>query len=643
MKFTKHTLLFFLLCISQRATAQEPFIKLADIFYTREAIVLPAGQGWVVLTGDSLRLTKFNSCGYIEWSKQYNLPSVQYGLYDFIALQNGDFGLMYRYKKNKVSITGITRLDQNGNAVWSKSYGDTNYNHYPYNLLEDSIGNIYFFGIIMDIPITDNNYSLTKVDANGNILWTKLYNFGLIEGGAIITSDQGILMKSDGRLFKADLNGTILWSKVVMTSQGSRPPIAVDDGFVFVSVNGQTWKLDFYKFDNQGNQLWGGAKGTMLGGNSPFLLKTTSGGFAGIFYKYGTNSSYLTLVEFDKDFNMLHDNSLSISGYFTGQSMCFLNDGTPIFCGKAGMDQLFIARLTKEYKSSCDMFLPQTITNTHPTFFGGISHNETPYYFNSNSETLTSDTISSNVAGACLTPKNLELGHDTAVCLDTITLHNLSTDTFDVYSWSTGETTSSISVNESGTYILHVSDYCGEFSLTDSITITKLNVVHADLGLDVVICDYNPVVLQVNTCPNCSYAWSNGSIADTAIIAEPGTYIVTVNNTDGCFGTDTVEARALRCECDVYLPNAFTPNNDTKNELFMPAFYCDLAAYQIIIFNRMGQNIFSSNNPLAAWNGKYKGKEVPEGVYLYVLAYAGIIRGVKTTTVKRNGTVAVIR
>lgn len=99
MKFTKHTLLFFLLCISQRATAQEPFIKLADIFYTREAIVLPAGQGWVVLTGDSLRLTKFNSCGYIEWSKQYNLPSVQYGLYDFIALQNGDFGLMYRYKK----------------------------------------------------------------------------------------------------------------------------------------------------------------------------------------------------------------------------------------------------------------------------------------------------------------------------------------------------------------------------------------------------------------------------------------------------------------------------------------------------------------------------------------------------------------
>lgn len=598
-------------------------------------------HGWVVLTGDSIRLTKFNSCGFIEWSKQYNMAHVQYGQYDFTALKNGDYALTYRHTKNTVGITGVIRFDQNGNIAWSKSYGENNYNHYPHSIIEDSQGNIYLHALIINTSLTASHSSLTKLDANGNLLWTRLFDGGDPGSSAIMTSDQGILVKCNGNLLKTDTSGKTIWTKVIATSQNSFAPVAVSDGFIFSSTNGQSWNKEFYKFDYFGNLLWGGAKGISINSNLTELFKTLTGNFVGMFLKPVAGNSYVTLIEFDKDLNIIAENSISIPNYLTGNSVCFLNDATPIACGNTPAGELFVARLTTDYKSGCDMQSSTSAINNHPVTLGGITYNESIINFISYNENITFDTVSSNLLFLCPAPKLLQLGNDTSLCTGDISIKNLTADKFDFYSWSTGETTAMITVTHSGTYILNVNDSCGEFALTDTVIVT-INAINANAGNDVVLCENESTLLKVNPCDSCSYAWNNGSMADTTFIKQPGTYIVTVQNKFGCIGSDTVEVQQYKCECDLYLPNAFTPNNDGVNDLFNPSYYCDPANYQLIIFNRWGQKIFSADNPVTGWNGKYDEKEMPGGVYMYFLKYTAIIKG-KTTDIKKSGTVALIR
>ncbi len=69
-----------------------------------------------------------------------------------------------------------------------------------------------------------------------------------------------------------------------------------------------------------------------------------------------------------------------------------------------------------------------------------------------------------------------------------------------------------------------------------------------------------------------------------------------------------------------FLPNAFTPNGDGNNEIFVGVGVFDnIQSFQIRIFDRWGQEVFSSTDPNIGWNGRYQnvGKQMPPGVYTY--------------------------
>jgi gliding motility-associated-like protein len=65
----------------------------------------------------------------------------------------------------------------------------------------------------------------------------------------------------------------------------------------------------------------------------------------------------------------------------------------------------------------------------------------------------------------------------------------------------------------------------------------------------------------------------------------------------------------------VFLPNAFTPNNDEINDFF-PSHLENVANYKLTIFNRWGEKLFKES--LVAWTGTYKDMFVQEGIYLYL-------------------------
>ncbi len=75
-----------------------------------------------------------------------------------------------------------------------------------------------------------------------------------------------------------------------------------------------------------------------------------------------------------------------------------------------------------------------------------------------------------------------------------------------------------------------------------------------------------------------------------------------------------------------YIPDAFTPNNDNKNEFFMGEGILEgIKNFKMLVWNRWGEQIFESNKPDFGWNGKKNnaGADAPEGVYVYTISFIG--------------------
>jgi len=122
-----------------------------------------------------------------------------------------------------------------------------------------------------------------------------------------------------------------------------------------------------------------------------------------------------------------------------------------------------------------------------------------------------------------------------------------------------------------------------------------------------------------------SYEWSTGEVNTTGEITEmpeeTTTYSVTVTDEMGCTATDdiTIFVRQPVCdETDVFLPSAFSPNGDDINDvLFLRSNFID--EMEIWIYNRWGEEVFTSNDQSIGWDGTYNGEALAPDVYAYTL------------------------
>lgn len=77
-------------------------------------------------------------------------------------------------------------------------------------------------------------------------------------------------------------------------------------------------------------------------------------------------------------------------------------------------------------------------------------------------------------------------------------------------------------------------------------------------------------------------------------------------------------------ESKLEMPNAFTPNGDGVNDIYKAKDgYQSLIEFHAYIFNRWGQKLYEWNNPAEGWDGKYKGKDVKQGVYFVLVKAKG--------------------
>ncbi|MEN8838963.1 MAG: gliding motility-associated C-terminal domain-containing protein, partial [Flavobacteriales bacterium] len=72
----------------------------------------------------------------------------------------------------------------------------------------------------------------------------------------------------------------------------------------------------------------------------------------------------------------------------------------------------------------------------------------------------------------------------------------------------------------------------------------------------------------------------------------------------------------------MYVPSAFTPNNDGDNDEFRPIFNSiDARKYNLQIFNRWGELLFETTDYSDAWDGTFQGQKVPQGTYIWKVSY----------------------
>jgi gliding motility-associated-like protein len=230
----------------------------------------------------------------------------------------------------------------------------------------------------------------------------------------------------------------------------------------------------------------------------------------------------------------------------------------------------------------------------------------------------------------------------------------------DSYQWinnTTGLSSTSIhnpvaNPNLNAVYTVVGSERYNCFRDTAEVTITLRNIPTVNAGPDVEIAGNAPYQLSAAASNDVtSWLWTPNERLSCNRCPSPvvtpkmeTAYTVRVSNQWGCSSSDTVLIK-LQCGIGtVYIPSAFTPNRDGKNDVFYIAGSGVKTINHLRIYNRWGEIIFERSNfaiddPSTGWNGKYKGQFVGTGTYVY-LAEMECSSG-ETFTLK--GTVTVIQ
>jgi gliding motility-associated-like protein len=161
------------------------------------------------------------------------------------------------------------------------------------------------------------------------------------------------------------------------------------------------------------------------------------------------------------------------------------------------------------------------------------------------------------------------------------------------YLWSTGATLPAITVSTPGFYQVTVT--AGGCTGTDTITIGAIQGLGSlTLPAALTVCEGDSAILDATTTGAATYLWSAGAATPTITVKTDGTYYVTVSNSCGAL-TDSTVISVIDCKCRIYMPNAFTPNDDGTNDFYGPEFKCADPKYMLMrIFNRWGEKVFET-------------------------------------------------
>lgn len=224
------------------------------------------------------------------------------------------------------------------------------------------------------------------------------------------------------------------------------------------------------------------------------------------------------------------------------------------------------------------------------------------------------------------------------------------------FTWTFGDGTSSDEINPVHTYN-NAGDYTVTLHVVDSstcnITSDTTMVVHVfpppTAGFEyspTKPVENTPITFMNQSSPDAvSFLWEFGD-GDGSTEVNPvyqynrtGIYDVYLISTNSAGCSDTAHRQVSAIVIPLFdIPSAFSPNRDGVNDVFLVRGF-GIAKFNMKIYNRWGQMVFESNDPLQGWDGSYKGAVQAMDAYAYVIN----VEFSDGTTATRNGSVTLLR
>lgn len=197
-------------------------------------------------------------------------------------------------------------------------------------------------------------------------------------------------------------------------------------------------------------------------------------------------------------------------------------------------------------------------------------------------------------------------------------------------------------------YTLTVRDTSGcPKPVSDTVVVTVIPPVKAFAGNDTAVIANQP--LQLNATGGSVYTWTPSAGINNTFIANPivtlsalydqVNYTVRVSTPEGCFADDGLKVTVFKTGPDIFIPTAFTPNTDGKNDILKPIPVGIRNLQYFKIYNRWGEMLFSTSSFGDGWDGTYKGKQQATGTYVFVAQATDFLGKV----ISKKGTFVLIR
>ncbi|MGZ8524839.1 MAG: T9SS type B sorting domain-containing protein, partial [Chitinophagaceae bacterium] len=301
---------------------------------------------------------------------------------------------------------------------------------------------------------------------------------------------------------------------------------------------------------------------------------------------------------------------------YTLDNEIFDSTGTYIrtMINSKGCDSVITLHLTVNKK-----YTEQTITicEGESFFAGGASQTGSGIYMDTLPTSLNCDSIVTT--HLTVNPRPFpNFGTDRDLCAGTQSV--ISPGSFTKYLWQDMTTSNNFTVNAPGLYWVRVTNGFN-CSAADSFIVRAMLPSPANFLRETdSICNYGGYELSPAGTYN-QYLWSTGSVNNRIVIDQPGEYKLQVTDANGCVGTDSITLFKKECMNGIYIPTAFTPGNDGKNDLFKALVFGKVISFKLQVFDRAGQLIFQTTDPRKGWDGSNSGISYSTSVFVWQCFY----------------------
>ena len=596
----------------------------------------------------------------------------------------------------------VWRLDKNGNLIWGTSYESAIWTN-PITgatevtgIQEDAEGNIFICGELKNFEAPKFAFVL-KMNGNGKILWDKNFSSNkALAFGILLLQNNLSLIGSIGPVpLGPNLNTDVLWRIQLNAGNGetiSKKAWYADFGqqsylnsFAFTNTsvglldNGQISVHGAANSDFQG--LFAISPGTIvhsiIANFSPaFDFQSgimLSSGQASNFYNTVTtqhSNGRISYTRFAENSDLNHENiifgsiqnnliikeriypdhtrsSVSVSNilFYTPDEDIVIQTYWDSLNAKGGLE--FFNLRDKDSTNLCNgkdtsltFVQPYSMKETQVGFDSVVTNAFRPTdhnYIGANDGNL-------NVSAECkldnvqvLASPVISLDKDSVLCRGASRELTAGTG-FSEYNWNDGTTGPSVMVSDTGKYRVTVTALNG-CKASDSVNITKIAAAPSEfLPGDTTICEFDKLTIST-AYPFQNYLWSNHSTGPQLTVSQPGLYSLDVTDSNHCVGHDSVMITQKQCFEGLFVPNAFTPNGDGRNDVFRPFVSGNLIGFRFTIYNRWGAKVFETKTAGQGWDGTLNGIPAATGAFVWYCRYQLIGQPERI----KKGTVMLIR